>query len=157
MSVSKKVIGNKKETSKTVKELDLINLTEEQILDMDMEKLNLSDLLKNNKALQSKLTTKKGSKDKMYNNIPEDKEARKNFRTKIRKERNTILENVITSYQLEDKEVLKTSIKSFLDFYKKEYVKNDFEITSLARLNSDKNTLTKIKIVLKIVKDSKIK
>lgn len=137
----------KKSNKKTV---NFESLTDEQLLNLDLDKINLNELLEKNTALKQKLAVSKGKKEPMYK-IDVDK----NSRRKIRKIRNKHISNVISFYQSDNKTELKKEIDSFNKFYKETYTKNDYSLESICRLNSDKSTLSQAKIFLHIIKETK--
>lgn len=158
MSSTKKLSGKKevtKVTSKDVKELknSLENMSNLDILEIELDESTIYNLLSNNKNLKEKLSTSKnGTKEKMYKI-----EVDKNIRRKIRNERNMHIERINLAFQQKDIESTKKFVDAFDKFYKETYTLNDYSISSLGRLNSDKVTLAKLKIMLEIVKLTKSK
>lgn len=143
--------NGKKETVKQNGSLE--KMSDLDILELDFDKVNIYDLLEKNSALKTKLTTSKGgSKDKMYK-----VEVDKNVRRKIRNARNMHIENINLAFEQKNKDNVKKFVDAFDKFYKETYTLNDYSIESIARLNSDKITLAKIKIAMHIVKLEKTK
>jgi hypothetical protein len=148
MSTSKKNV--------TAKNVNLETLTDEQLLTANLDEINIFDLLSKNKSLQPKLNQSKDTKETMFVYPKDaDKKTIKNFRTKARKQRNYFIESLLTAYENKDVNKQKEVLKEFKVFYKETYLKNDFSISSISRLNADKNTLAKIKLFFYII--SKIK
>lgn len=150
--------ANNKTTANKV--TNLKNISSEQLAEMDLDEINiytLLELLENNETLKEKLTTKKGSKEGMYKkDAKKENESDKNFRSRIRKERNTFTENILKYFQNKDDASLKKEIVSFNKFYKETYLLNDYTVASVARLNSDKVTLSKLNLMFQVVKRTKI-
>lgn len=136
---------------------DLSKLDNETLSTIDLDDINLYDLLAKNKNLE-KLTRKKDKKESIYRRTAKkEMETDKNFRSRIRKERNYHIETVINFFEKKLSKDLDKAIKDFDKFYKETYNLNDYSIQSMARLNSDKATLAKLNIFLAIVKKVKAK
>ncbi len=147
-----------KKSNNGTKKVNVENLTNDQLLNLDLDSVNLYDLLNKNKDLKPKLKTSKGSKEKMYKDTAKkENESDKNFRRRIRNERNTFVENVLIFFQNKNEKELKEQINSFEKFYKETYTKNNFELASICRLNSDAATKAKIKLFFHIIKTNKTK
>lgn len=136
---------------------DLSKLDNETLASIDLDNINLYELLAKNKNLE-KLTKRKDKKESIYKlTAKKENETDKNFRSRIRKERNYHIEMVISFFEKKLTKDLQNAIKDFDKFYKETYQKNDYAIDSMARLNSDKATLAKLNIFLTIVKKVKTK
>lgn len=137
---SKEAIKNSQSISKSILDIDLNNI------DAD----NLKDLLNKSSV---KINKEVNERFKMYKfetlSLTDKEEKRK--RTKIRKQRNKFIENVLYFFQTDKKNELAKEIKEFISFYKSEYCLNDFSLKSLANDNSDKDTKEKIVFMLKII------
>lgn len=132
-------------------------LKAKSILDLDLDKLdndNLLDLLS-----KSKLKVEKESNErfKMYKfetlELTEKEEKRK--RTKIRKQRNKLIDNILYYFSNKKEKDLKDEIKLFNSFYKENYILNDYSLKSIASDNSDKDTKEKITFMFEIIKRTK--
>lgn len=151
--MSTKKSNTKKET---VKELDFQNLTDEQILSLDLDKINLKDLLSNNKSLRTAKVSK-GKKGGLYKSTAKkENESDKNFRSRIRDKRNSFIENTFRFFEADNKTELKAEFDAFMIFYKETYNVNDFSLESLCRLNSDKATQARIKTFFKVLRLAKL-
>jgi len=123
------------------------------LIDLDLDSLdakNLKDLISKSNL---KVDREVNAKFQMYKFEREnltDKEEKKQ-RTKMRKQRNKLVDNIIYFFSVDKAKELIAEIKSFREFYLKEYTLNDYSIKSLASDNSDKETLEKIKIMLSII------
>ena len=93
-------------------------------------------------------------KQKMYKYPIEctTSEQQKKFRTKMRNQIKRFSNNIILSYQKKNEIELKKEVKSFNDFYKENYILNDYSIISISSNNRDKETLLLIEPMLEIVK-----
>lgn len=99
-------------------------------------KINLS---KSKKNLQSKEYSLKGSKN-IYKSLPENKEDQKKFRGKLRRELKNFIRDILGSKMIQNQrgrseEDIILSIKSFLSFYKKNYLINDFKKENFSKSN----------------------
>lgn len=143
----------KNESEKIVKN-NFENVSDDFIKNLDS--LNLENLEKIN--LKNDYSHKVGNKkDNLYKNKPIEKEQQRNFRHKMRDDRKKFENKIGFFYKNNDSENLKKEIKLFLDFYKKEYVLNDFSLNSLVYPNADEKTkedttefLTILKQILQI-------
>ena len=150
-----KNVASKKRVPRS-KKVNLVTLTDEQLLNINLDEVNIIDLLSKNKSLAPKLNHTKDTKESMFiYPLNADKKSIKNFRTKARKQRNYFIETMLSAYDLKDLKKCKVVLKDFKIFYKETYLKNDFSIASISRLNADKNTLAKIKIFFYVI--SKLK
>jgi hypothetical protein len=140
----------KKESKENLKEVkkSFNELSDEQILAMNLDELNLNDFKSLIESKKEKIS--QSSKIKMYK-IDVDKKIRK----KLRDKRNRLCNNINIYYKDDKKELLQNEIKLFNEFYKTNYTLNDFSLLSIASTNSDKDTKVKLSIALKIIKDNK--
>lgn len=132
-------------------------ISNKDFLNIDLDKLNLDDL-KNLTKKEIKIEKNKGNKDVLYKFQLNDKlstDKQKKERMRLRRERNKFLNNIIFYFNENNTSETKKEIKNFIDFYKKEYVKNDFSFESLSANNSDDETKIKIKVVLQLIKKFK--
>lgn len=148
---------NQKET------LNVENLSDDQLLNLDLDSLNQSELIKlinsnktlkeNNKVIsKSSFEMYKGYENKPYEEM--NKADKTKFKKFIRKQRNKFFADFVNaSNEVERKKV----VKEFISFYKKYYTLNDFSVRSICRGNSDKNTLVNAKVLLSYCQKSKIK
>lgn len=145
-------------TPSNSKNLNLEKLSSEQITQTNLDNLddaNLLQLITKNKNLE-KLAVKKDKKESLYKKgIKGTNESDKNFRSRIRKIRNSHIEKVIYLFSQKMENELKTAINNFDKFYKETYSLNDYSIESITRLNADDATIAKINIFLSIVRRSK--
>jgi hypothetical protein len=74
------------------------------------------------------------------------------LRRKLRKQKNAICTNIILYKEKKQIENLKISVSKFLEFYKKEFILNDFSITSFCAKNTDEKNLNLYNDALSIVK-----
>ena len=161
-NISKKEISNvsKVDVKETKKEIDYSKMTMEQILSLDENELDdkiINMLLNSNKDVQSftKNKTKAGNSKLYKDTAIKENESSKQFRNRIRKERNNLISSVNYFNSIENKVELKKSIKLFNTFYKETYSLNDYSLESLGRKNSDKDTLVNLKLALWIIKNNK--
>jgi hypothetical protein len=164
MSNSKNVIASKKESTKnvevkeTTKDLSKLSLDEILLLDeSELDEAIINKLLNLNKEVKSFSVKKsKTGSSKLYkDNAIKENESSKQFRNRIRKERNNLISQVNYASSINDKAILKTSIESFNKFYKETYSLNDYSLESLLRKNSDKDTLVNCKLALITIKKNK--
>ena len=168
MSKSKNVTAtNKKETTKKestknveTKKVDYSKLDLDTLLSMDESELDdniINMLLNNNKEVKSFSVkkTKTGSSKLYKDTAIKENESSKQFRNRIRKERNNLISQVNYASSINDKAILKTSIASFNKFYKETYSINDYSLESLLRKNSDKDTIVNCKLALITIKRNK--
>lgn len=147
-TTSKNVKLNEKKKSNLKKKIDVSTMTDEQILNLNLDDLNLTDF---NKLVQSKKETLKTSNRINMYKIEVDKKLRK----KLRNQRDKFKSNIIYYFNNKNKKDLKEEIKSFNKFYKETYSLNDYSLLSVASNNSDKQTKVELLIMLKIIKDNK--
>lgn len=132
-------------------------ISNKDFLNIDLDKLNLDDL-KNLTKKEIKIEKNQGNKDVLYKFQLNDKlstDKQKKERMRLRRERNKFLNNIIFYFNENNTSETKKEIKNFIDFYKKEYVKNDVSFESLSANNSDDETKIKIKVVLQLIKKFK--
>lgn len=149
-------------------------LTDDQLLEMDLDNLNIDEVLaKRPKATNNKGKEIKGKKERdpmfiipgdLYTALEKDKtldsqtltakkKAKlKRFRSKVRKQRNRLIGQIINLKKDNNKAELKDTITAFKSFYTTHYINQDYSINSLAKANSDKDTLANIKLALAIIK-----
>ena len=165
MKNSNKVIGtSKKESTKNVdvKESkkdysklsldDLLLLDETELDDAIINKLlNLNSEVKSFNKKKSLKGTSKIYKDSAY----KENETGRQFRNRIRDQRNKLISQVNYASSINDKVILKVAIASFNKFYKETYSLNDYSLESLGRKNSDKDTLVNCKLALITIKRNK--
>ena len=94
-------------------------------------------------------------KDVIYNNL-NDKE-RKSLRSKLRRLRNNFAKDIASLHDAKDVKGRNLMIKKFIAFYKSFYKVNDYSFLSLSAKNNDKDTYEFISLMLKIIKESKVK
>lgn len=155
--ISKKEIS-KKEISK--KEIDFQNLTDEQILNMDLDGNNIYALLEQNKFVKQQLKQKEksgGGNKTMYKRETVEKSGKtlKRFKSYARNKRNNFATNIIKLFLAKNETDLKAEIKAFNSFYKETYTLNDLTIDSVARANSDTTTKANVKLMFEIIKQTK--
>lgn len=144
-----------KKANKTVKQ-DFSKLTDEQLLNLDLDKINIKDLLNENKSLRTAKVSK-GKKGGLYKpTAKNENESLKNFRNRIRTKRNTYIENVFRFFEAGNTKELKEEFESFNKFYKETYLVNDFSLESLTRKNSDKSTQARIKLFFHTLKKANL-
>ena len=128
-------------------------MNDENLLNLDLENLdnvNFESLIKEvSKNIKQKKET---SKEKLYK-IEVDKKQRQI----LRKKRNKFIDNVLFFYTQKQSKELENEIKEFEKFYKETYILNDYSDNSIMQNNSDNETKIKVKLFLKIVKNSKVK
>lgn len=95
-----------------------------------------------------------GSREAIYN-VPKglSMEGRKKFRSKMRKTTDKHLYNIAFSAKQKDAEALKLSIDNFLDFYRKEFIRNDFSVASVRSRITNEADKQVYQIALAICKD----
>ena len=159
-TTTKKQIA-KKESQNSEIEKNVINeilnsknlMNDENLLKLDLENLdnvNFESLIKEvSKNIKQKKET---SKEKLYK-IEVDKKQRQI----LRKKRNKFIDNVLFFYTQKQSKELENEIKEFEKFYKETYLLNDYSDNSIMQNNSDNETKIKVKLFLKIVKNSKVK
>lgn len=156
METIKKVNETKKVNNKKVNQVlknSFVELNDEALLNLDLDNVNIEELLKSNKSLNVPLAKKKDIKDSIYKkDAQKENESDKNFRQRIRKQRNMHLDAILDAKKENNTKVLKDSFEAFNSFYKSIYSLNDFSMESITRKNADKNTLMKIKLVFHIIK-----
>ena len=128
-------------------------MNDENLLNLDLENLdnvNFESLIKEvSKNIKQKKET---TKEKLYK-IEVDKKQRQI----LRKKRNKFIDNVLFFYTQKQNKELENEIKEFEKFYKETYLLNDYSDNSIMQNNSDNETKIKVKLFLKIVKNSKVK
>ena len=117
----------------------------ENLVNVNFESL-IKDVSKNIKQ------KKENERDKIYKNEVDKKE-----RQILRKKRNKFIDNVLFFYTQKQTKELENEIKEFEKFYKETYFLNDYSDNSIMQNNSDNETKIKVKLFLKIVKNSKVK
>lgn len=130
-------------------------MTNEKILDLDFENLDLNNL---KSLIKTNVKTKSiSTKEKMYKFERETltKEQIKKERSKIRKMRTKFASNILHFFSNDLKDNLKKEIVLFNKFYKETYLLNDLSIGSIAQNNSDKETLIQLNLMLQIIKKVK--
>ena len=75
----------------------------------------------------------------------------KKLRQKIRNKRNYFADNIVLQFQKKNESELKKFVSQFDDFYKKEYILNDYSLLSLSSNNRDKDTEEKLNAMLQII------
>lgn len=142
---------NKNEIKEILNSKNLMN--DENLLNLDLDSLdsnNLDSLINNvSKNIKQKTVSQK---DRLYKI-----EVNKQKRQQIRKKRDAHINNVLFLYSQKNNVELKKEIDLFDKFYKETYTLNDYSDNSIMQNNSDNETKIKVKIFLKIVKDSKTK
>lgn len=73
------------------------------------------------------------------------------MRTKIRKQINKKIDNVLFYFKEKDLENLKNSVKDFKEFYLKTYILNDYSINSIYANHVDEDKKNKLKLCLDII------
>ena len=160
-----KVIGtSKKESTKNVdvkeskKDYSKLSLDDLLLLDeSELDEAIINKLLNLNSEVKSFSAKKvKTGSSKLYKDTAiKENESGKQFRNRIRDERNKLISQVNYASSIKDKAILKTAIVSFNKFYKETYSLNDYSLESLLRKNSDKDTLVNCKIALITIKRNK--
>ena len=153
--VTTKKVQNSEIETQTINEIlnskNLMN--DENLLNLDLENLdnvNFESLIKEvSKNIKQKKET---SKEKLYK-IEVDKKQRQI----LRKKRNKFIDNILFFYTQKQNKELENEIKEFEKFYKETYFLNDYSDNSIMQNNSDNETKIKVKLFLKIVKNSKVK
>lgn len=95
-----------------------------------------------------------GNREAIYN-VPKglSMEGRKKFRSKMRKTTDKHLYNIAFSAKQKDAEALKNAIDNFLDFYRKEFIRNDFSVASVRSRITNEADKQVYQIALAICKD----
>lgn len=117
------------------------------------ENIDFMNLEKKVSTLKVKETISKDVQ-KMYKFEKESLDAKqqKRLRTKMRNQRNKFANNVILHFQKKNEVELKKEVNSFTNFYKENYILNDFSLLSISSNNRDKDTETLLNSFLEIVK-----
>jgi hypothetical protein len=110
------------ETNKEMFNADILN---------KLEKINTASLLS---AVSSKKTIYKYSDEMIQKN---DESLFKKFRKNIRKEKHNICVSILTNAKEKNIVELNKSIETFMIFYKKNFIINDFSLENFS--NTDKN------------------
>lgn len=153
-----KKVPTKKVSGKKEPKIDLSKLTNEQLAEINLDDINLFDLVSNNKNLKVKLTAKSDKKSNLYKrDAQKSNESDKNFRARIRRERNNLLNKITLALDLKSQKDLDLAADELDKFYKDNYLVNDYSLNSLGRLNSDKDTLAKINIAFSYLRNRKTK
>lgn len=87
-------------------------------------------------------------------NLNSDEKTTK--RKNLRKQKNAICNNLILAKKAKNVEKLKLYLNTFLDFYKKEFILNDFSLNSFCAKNTDdkhKNLYSDALEIVKLIKD----
>lgn len=140
--------------SNTDKKVEVLNDKKTTLESINLDKINFDKIEKKIIVNKSEFTEKsKNSKDLLYKNLPTDKSKHKSFRSKMRNERKKFENNIKLFYSENRNAELKKELKTFLDFYKSEYVRNDFSVYSLVQSNTNTDTLKDTEKFLKIIKE----
>ena len=81
-----------------------------------------------------------------------DAKQQKRERTKLRNKRNKFANNVILHFQKKNESELRKEIDLFKEFYKANYILNDYSLISLSSNNRDEDTKILLNSFLDIVK-----
>ena len=130
-------------------------LTNEKILDLDFENLDLNNI---KSLIKSNVKTKEVTTNvAMYKfeRLSLSTEQIKKERSRIRRERNKLSNNILKYFENDLKDNLKKEIVLFNKFYKETYLLNDYSINSIAKAHSDKDNLVKLNLMLQIIKKVK--
>lgn len=134
-------------TSKEAKNAFIKQRKNEIKNDLDLSKIDFDKLNKVTDKIKNSVI---GKRDFMYKfellNI--EKSEQKKFRTKIRKQRNALINSFLKSVSEKNTEIIKKNFNLFKDFYLKNYVTNDFQIESICSKNSDKETTELVSLFL---------
>jgi len=169
---SKETIELKKVTKAAIKKianssLDLSNIkTEEDLNDLLTEGKELTHeqvmQILESKKVSIKKKNEGSKRESIYSleafNKFFSKEATKiesKQRGAIRKKRDFFINNILIAATNKDTNALTSNIKSFNLFYKAIYSDNSYSVDSLAKANSDANTLVKINLALSFIKKAK--
>ncbi len=148
--------SNKKTNVKNQKQL--LNEKEQLVkeaLNSNLDELNLDSLL-DKVTVKNPTATNGERKSSLYKEL-DNKKLDKQQRKTVRNKRNKLINNILFYAQQKQLKELKETIKEFNSFYKETYLLNDYSINSIASKNSDKDTMEKVEIFFKIVKEFKIK
>lgn len=109
---------------------------------VELNAVNSNDIAKRLESLQLTEKSEKGNKDAMYKFQLDkskrlDSDSQKKLRTKIRKELNTLMFNIVFNTKKKNEDRVKQCIKEFLQFYKSTYIVNDFSLKSLYSGNEE--------------------
>jgi len=156
---SEKQIATNKENviAKRKEEIKNQTSTNKSIIDLDLESLDLDNI----KSLLSKsnIKTDKNVNERFqmykFERLELTEKEEKRQRTKIRKQRNKLVDNILYFFSNEKQKELVEEIKSFNKFYLDTYTLNDYSLKSLCNDNSDKDTKEKITFVLAIISKQK--
>ena len=159
--------NSKKATSKLVKQHEkeviknsLKTISDEELLS-SLDSLNLDAQLEKLAPKKASNTTnnevKKFNYLKLINdyealNKDEKKKAEKDIRKKARRLRNKFIDNTLFWASQKDISNLKQQKERFNSFYKEYYSLNDYSINSIADARSDKDTLQKVELFIRIIK-----
>jgi predicted TIM-barrel fold metal-dependent hydrolase len=124
-------------------------ITDDQILNMDLDNANLDELLQN---VTQETKTVRGSKESLYRNSPEDATEKKSYRSKMRRKIKSFVKNGIYLAQQKNKKELQALIVEFNKFYKAEFILNDYSVGSVCAKHTDLERQGRIKLFLQIVK-----
>lgn len=133
--------------TKKVSEIKKTNLE-----NLNLDSINFDKIEKNIKVSDNVKEKSKSAKKEIYKNKPSDKNKHKSFRQQMRTKRMKFENNIQLYYKENQNENLKKELKNFLEFYKSEYVLNDFSVYSLVDSNTDTDKLKDTETFLKIVK-----
>lgn len=152
---SEKSIADKKQNviEKRKEEIKNSSNKVKSIIDTDLSTLdlnNIKDLLSKSKLKVEKESNERFQMYKFERLGLSDKEEKRE-RTKVRKQRNKFIDNILYFLSVDKTKELKAEIKSFKEFYLKTYTLNDYSIKSIASDNSDKETLEKVKFMFAII------
>jgi hypothetical protein len=121
----------------------------------DLDNLNLKTNVDTLKQVSTKVLNN-GNYLYKYELLDLDSEEKTSKRKKLRREKKSICSNIVYFKSKKEIENLKNSVSKFLDFYKKEFILNDFSINSFCAKNTDdenKNLFIDALEIVKILKD----
>lgn len=105
-----------------------------------------------NKVSEVNLKSSQSKEDKMYKDEKIPLHERKNFRSATRKKFYFLLLILISAIKKNEIEKIKERMKTFFDFYKERYRKNDLTCESCCGNNANEETKEAIKLHLQILK-----
>src|SRR5690606_21358732 len=95
--------------------VNLEKITNTDLLNINLDEVNVYDLIAKNSSLKVPLSKLKDKKESIYKvDAKKENETDKNFRTRIRKQRNFYLDNVLSKVETKDKKQIDEAIKDFI-------------------------------------------
>lgn len=132
---------------------EISNISDENLLEINLDNLNFENIFKDSEKMKkisekSESTKTTSKKFELYTF-----KTNKSDRQKLRNELKKFTINIFSIVETKDENKIKSFISDFLEFYKKNYKKNDFSLDSLSYPNRDKDTEERILNFLDLFKN----